>query len=261
MGNCLVKELKGVVNNPDLPVFGTLVLNTHAVESGNYTQERARVTLACAVGQEIVINAFNGVKLFLDWVDRDDPTAYKETVTLTGSGEMSYFYCYLTNADGKIRISNIYNITVIDNSGGGSPWISVPIIDIDALEYMTNLRELNLGFGSTVGSINSLSKLTELTGINLWQPGITGNIVSLGNCTKLTSTIYLNDGNIEGALEDFCNAQVAAGRTSGTVTIKCSAYITYQGSTVGNRTDKLIRFGSSMITPTADETAQGWQVV
>jgi hypothetical protein len=54
----------------------------------------------------------------------------------------------------------------------------------------------------------------------------------------------LNGTSVTGEIETLAAAQVANGRTSGTLNIVCNGIITYQGTTVDNLITKTITFSN-----------------
>jgi hypothetical protein len=111
------------------------------------------------------------------------------------------------------------------------------------------------------GDINNIAAspfASTLTQLNLTSLGnyITGSIESLGVCTSLTNLSLYNLYNINGNVDNFAAAQVTAGRESGTLTL-----IVQQTKVTPNGTKTYtIKFGSSMVNPTEEETAQGYQI-
>lgn len=88
----------------------------------------------------------------------------------------------------------------------------------------TKLRVLG---GVNINDLSNLSEFTSMSQINSFDAA--GSITSLSGITTLT---YLTlAGNVNGALEDFLDGMVAAGRTSGTMTVSVvDTNVTYNGT-------------------------------
>ena len=141
-----------------------------------------------------------------------------------------------TNRNGKLNIDNFANNTTL-----------------------TILRINSVVNGQISGNISALSNNTALTKFDCKTSKITGDISALGGCTALTRTeIY--QSKISGSIESLAAAQVAAGRTSGSLVVFYSAPVTYNGESPLDSAIKTIKFGSSMENPTSQETTQGWQI-
>lgn len=256
--NCLKTTLKGVIQNDNLMKFGEIIFDVHKLTGDTYTKDGAKFRIDVPSGKTCNINVKGDGYFVTDWNNIDEPSAH--LTSYTGDGTI---ILYMANEDFKLSITSKYDFIYISNSRGSSPKTSSVIINLKDMEYLTNLTTLNVGLASTNGDTKYLKNLAELTNINLWVDTVTGHITDFGNMKKLSNSLYLNDTYIEGAIEDFCDMQVSGtdGRTSGSITLYCSRSLTYQGSELANRTEKTIRFGSSMVNPTSDETSQGWQVV
>lgn len=110
-----------------------------------------------------------------------------------------------------------------------------------------------LGFYSDIkGTIDTIPTSTTITTLRLEQRGdlphyISGTIEHLGTWTALT-TLNISGTSISGTLEDFCTAQITAGRTSGSITFTGNGIVTYNNVAVPKGTSKTITFSNGSYT-------------
>ena len=89
-------------------------------------------------------------------------------------------------------------------------------------EIINKLNYLSLNGSKAVGDLVNLAGLVNLTTLNLTRSG--------------------NDSLITGSIEDFAKAQIANGRTSGTLSILCNGSITYNNSPINSGETKRITY-------------------
>ena len=98
---------------------------------------------------------------------------------------------------------------------------------------LSNVQVLKVGNQDIYGNLDSdFLEATSLTQLSLANNQLLrGNVTGLANCIALTSLTLNTCHNISGTLEALLDAMVAAGRTSGTMTIGLiQSAITYNGS-------------------------------
>lgn len=129
--------------------------------------------------------------------------------------------------------------------------------DICFLKDCPLTTKIELQHSQISGDIKNIS--ATVGGVYLSDnPNLYGNIASFGKCTSV-AYLWINNTGVTGSLEGLAQAQVANGRTSGTMYPRViGTKVTYQGATLF--THKTIMFGSSMVNPTSAETSQGWQI-
>ena len=105
--------------------------------------------------------------------------------------------------------------------------------DIGVFEGNTVIQQISLRRNDRiVGMVDRLAGCSALTEIDLQSTGVTGNVESLGSCTQLTK-IILSSASVTGTVEGLVAAFVAAGKTSGTISIGFPRTgITYNGESV-----------------------------
>lgn len=89
-------------------------------------------------------------------------------------------------------------------------------------EVITAIKYLSLNGNKAIGYLVNLAGLVNLATLNLTRSG--------------------NDSLITGSIEDFANAQIANGRTSGTLSILCNGIITYNNSPINSGETKTITY-------------------
>lgn len=89
-------------------------------------------------------------------------------------------------------------------------------------ETISGVEFLSLNGSKAVGDLVNLAGLVNLTTLNLTRNG--------------------NDSLITGSIEDFAEAQIANGRTNGTLSILCNGIITYNNSTINSGKTKTITY-------------------
>ena len=125
---------------------------------------------------------------------------------------------------------------------------SIKVVDKRTLQIF-NFTNQGSGAGGLVATNMTLDFFrasVALTTLGLADTTSTGDVSCLANLTSL-QTLTLYGTNISGAIESLAAAQVAKGRTSGTLQIKYGgSQITYGGQTTTNRSaTKTITFSSS----------------
>lgn len=138
--------------------------------------------------------------------------------------------------------------------------------NIEELVNCPNLNVIKLSLQTTLeGNLKTLvdNHPNRLNFLKIFLDNTTnvkgGSLTAiLGGLTKLTEFNGENNSNFNGSTTEIAEAQVAAGRTSGT--LKISGYMR-NFTPSGASSERTIKFGTSMVNPTEEETAQGYQIV
>lgn len=126
-------------------------------------------------------------------------------------------------------------------------------IDINAIVAKYPALTKILGFYSDIkGTIDTIPTSTTITTLRLEQRGamphyISGTIEHLGTWVALT-TLNISGTSISGTLEDFCDAQITAGRASGSIAYTGNGIVTYNGTAIPKGTSKTITFSNGSYT-------------
>lgn len=247
--------LKGSVQNDDLEVFGLLSFDVEATSiSSSYNK------LTIEVSEPVKLSVDGGGYFAYNVNDLSTPSSCKTEDTITDSTTI-----YFGTGTYKGYIDNKYAITkFMDNQGG-----SVVHINIKEFEWCTDMLDFRVSSGSDIGNLSDFSKMSSLQTL-ICRFNIYGEISSLLGCTELnyikidsntkltnqqisTFGTLLKLGTIDftgtyglnGTVESYAAAQVAAGRTTGTTVIKGTNNITYNGSGIAGRT-VTVTFNSSL---------------
>lgn len=272
MKNCLVEKLKAVVNNDELPK-----LNTIRIKISNSEISNKNFVTVTFIGN--LSTSPNTAKLYHTYQNAvDDVDGFTELPSQTSTRTNS---CYLSVGEYYIEISpkDIYRLSVnyqttaTINFGGLNDFEYVSTLenlsvagariegDISKINKNVNMNTLVLqGCSDVNGNISKINTLTLLQSINLANTQVSGSLEALGGLTKLTSLV-LTDCGVSGDLATMASAMVTSpnSRTSGTLTVTCNNVVKLNGTVIPRRGTVTIKFGTSMESPTAEDTARGWQ--
>lgn len=247
MDNCFNRQLKKTFSDNNLKKLGVLTLHCNSVASP--------IQFRFYINSPIHIKAVGDGGFSLN-----DSTAERTTTSVDATALNIQNDLYLAqNKEFDIEIENRYALTDIQLLGDSHN----TTIDINELDYNLDLtRVVSQGAADykSTGSINSFANLLNLSTIELFNNSIEGSIESLGKLTVL-NMLNLASTLVTGSINVLAEEMVLNGRTSGNLTILCNGIIMYNNEIIPNVGTKVVKFGSSMENPTAEETSQGWQVV
>lgn len=274
--DCLVTKLKATVDNSNLKKLG--VIKMHVTVSANAIIAMAAESIALAQGMKLkaygdgyftdstrainmgkeinftgtaypaageydieIINKYNVATLSMNNITIKDidfsDFAYTDLNALAGfsdTANVNYnnipdfnkiIATTLSNRLGKLNIDNFAENTI-----------------------MTQLRfnAANAASSQVSGNIGALAGKPSMTNFQIKQCiGITGDIAQLGTSTGLTR-IEIYRTSVSGSIEGLAAAQVAAGRTSGSLAVFYSAPVTHNGESPLDAAEKTITFDSSL---------------
>lgn len=144
--------------------------------------------------------------------------------------------------------TNILNTLLTWNFDDGQNYATLDITKLIDNTGMTYFKYSSNSPASAnlYGDISGLGGKPAMTFLGIKdQNKITGNISSLGGDVALTRIECYKSG-VGGAIEDLAAAQVAAGRTSGSLAVFYSAPVTYNGESPLDYAIKTITFDSSL---------------
>lgn len=284
MGNCLMTKLKEVVNNPSLlkineiqlvgsdteyarlyaayttPTFISVVGSGELFEDNSGTRGNSIGTsttfqgykgVFISPGATLSVSDKRNFELFqMQNFKEFDLSLLKYTntiqITMTSPAILTKF----ADLPSTIKRIQLYgtSVTASDFESINSALVSLNLSNVSsklnfiAIGAKTALQTLELGgeFSNTTGKIEDIATCTALTRLNFpyagnSATGITGSIVTLLN-------------------------NMAQNRTSGIMRLVPNSMVTLPtGMVAAHAYD--VKFGSSMVNPTQEETAQGWQFV
>lgn len=259
--NCLLTSLQGEVQNNSIPELGCIYFNvTHQDVGGEFAQ---------GLRLEAVTYSSWDIEVIGDGAIADSlaelETNPKQVIHKDSGSKM----IFVKNSNFRLKLTNKYNMTRIHNNNASYPNIvSCVEIEQQSVSYLKSLRifvkangedfcinGLNQSTSLTqawifnskkiYGDVSTFKACTALTQIRIYNTSIDGNIESLGALTSLTE-LTVNDTYCSGSLENFAQAQLASGRTSGSITVKAkNSHVTYQNQDVSADTLTITFNGSS----------------
>lgn len=255
MNECLVTKLKASVEDASLPVIGEMIFTRRS---------KTNAYFGLNVDDEIKVEILNDGYFYKDSTLTETIASKTKTVA---AGNHAF---YVTEGS-VIRVTPRYCISRIA--------FETAELDLSQLTYMTSLKEIVSSGTYTTGSIEVLAPyrltqislhltyyriygnlevfedLTELATFNVQRSHVIGDIAKcFGKSIKLT---FLNiaDSDITGSIESFVAAQIAAGRTTGTITFPYATAcdVTYNGISLRKNTD-ITASDSNKLSWTSDGT-------
>lgn len=270
MENCLIKKFKGTVNDSDLYKYGELriVISAH----GAYTFDVKAMNNV----MEVTSGSRNNIIAQGDTVQL--PWTFVKGTGVDGTVTFSVDQNYGENDIRFIDKKNISDIVSTNNNVDSfyirdiSDLASIESlktltlqkvttddpdgIDISLFKNLQSLTKLSFTYTNIYGSLSDLpASCTNLScnwrGSTIRNPKFTGNIVSaLGGRTTMTY-IGIQGSACTGDIADFADAQVANGKTSGSITVRTSA--TNCTNSAGSKLD-----GSLTFTTDTTTYPRGW---
>lgn len=133
------------------------------------------------------------------------------------------------------------------------------VIDNIDVSNRDRIKQLYVTSKDIVGSISQLSYFPSLTHIILNNAQFleAGSLKNIGSLTELTSIGLYTQTLVGGSLEEFVQAQIAAGRTTGEISMPYIQLtkVTWKGSQItGDTTKPKVSWTASAITYYADGT-------
>lgn len=236
--NTLVTKLKGSVQNDNLPELGKISFRAVKKETISRPDNQQTIMLQFKSGENRKIKVVPPGAVGFDPATVDQST---DTELVIGT---SYVKVAFKNESYKITIDKYLLSSFVGRAASGA--IGIFDVNLEQFSGAPQLEYLNVArFTKATGSVMNLAdcpliecKLTDNAGIN-------GDLIAFAECTGLT-TLSLAWTSVRGEINDLAAAQVANGRTSGTLSITTSAYITLNGVAVDENIVKTITFDSSL---------------
>lgn len=241
MVQCLETKLKeAVVNDGTLRKEGEMRINVYQVETPTYTETGTqRVEIYNDPNSSGNVMTCLGSGAFVNSSGTETGTRYPATGRGINMGTQVKNGTFQVSIDNKYIINRI---KLFQASG----------LNLADLEGCTSLLNISVLSGKVYGDLLflkdcPLSTLIEIqnsqisgdiknlpvTVTQLYlssNPNLYGNIASLGKHTSLNTVRFNYNAGISGSLEEFAQAQVDNGRTSGTIGVQgIDSNITYQG--------------------------------
>lgn len=241
MKDCIVVKLNGIIDNVYMPKMDELL---YVIPAG--------VTILFAFKMKNdntlprpTLKVVNGTAVFSN--DSGSTVYGDDGFTLVPVNFVSYFKI-VTTTETVFSVSNCYSL---ERATDMNAYLNNEICT-DVLLTIANLTTLSIDGQSYVG-FDGISKglpnlETLFANVSTTLGGKSGDFSVLGKCIKLTTLALQNNYNVTGSIEDFAQAAITAGRTSGACTITGNGIITYNSTAVTNNTKKKITFSSGSYT-------------
>lgn len=280
MGNCLVTKLKGVVDNDNLKKVGCIKL--HVIVGANASINRLGESTSPYCSVEIIgeghfsstqggsdnigTKRVSSTTLYPSAGEYDIEISNKyalvnltmSSITVVSMDAADFDYTNLRSfALFKTRKGVSFDELpdAIFNSGfkilnfdDGQNYAALDVTKLANNTIMTYFKYSSdsAASASLYGDISGLGGKPSMTFLGIKnQLGITGDISSLGGNVALTRIECYKSG-VGGAIEDLAAAQVAAGRTSGSLAVFYSAPVTYNDESPLDSATKTITFNDSL---------------
>jgi hypothetical protein len=218
--DCLVKKLNGILDNPNVPIYGELEID--AVQLSSIVNNgQIRISAIFPVGEEYSIRV-GGNGYFATTVEGLDTPETRMTVLPEGTkGTGNVVWYYFKNDTYKVYIKSKYLLKGLFITNGGSKRNHLFHFNISSLEYCENLYQLDVSGNINVeGDVSTFAKLKNFKNITAAYCNLYGNIINFGNMkisqNGSVSTTYLDLGftKINGTVESFVEKQVENGQTT-----------------------------------------------
>lgn len=224
MNECLVTQLKSSVSDESLPILGAVKIGVKSIESP--TQYSQRMVLR-GTTNEITAKGLKGIVFGAQWdaVNNAPSVAVADEKTnVTGDIQV-----YFSNTNGTILIKNKYELTGVTFGLASQGQLSVDLKEFTPCSKLTTFNFGNNTYVGVTGNVEVVKNWPELTSFQV-RGGLEGELSAFGKLTKLTTLNIGFNANIVGTIESFAAAQIAAGRTSGTIEVVIAySGVTYQG--------------------------------
>lgn len=249
MNKCVVFRLLEEVNNDSLRKLGELRLVVNKLDAPNYGAGSSGTQRFTIISSQVqTLKCLNGGS-FTD--GSGTPTAQSQGLSANVSAVLVVY-----NNNYEIQVPNKYALKTLTLAASGGADVSALSVNLDELtgcNELTSIRSIN---ENTMGNISSLSLLPALTTLQILNSAVegdikdvptsctdisfadshavSGDIKSLGSHTSITS-LLLYRTQVIGSVEEFAGAQIAAGRTSGSVYLgTVGTGITYNGDVLNS---------------------------
>jgi hypothetical protein len=171
--------------------------------------------------------------MYLNIVGHSDWQNYISENYIPGDGEV-HQVGILSASSFQIEVVDQFEMTTFDNAASGSR--TQKTTTLEPFSYRENMKKIVMAY----------------------QNDCISPIKTLAPCLLLERVDFISCNNITGNIEDLAAMQVELGRTSGVFYVRAKN-VKYQNAAMNNSALN-IRYGTSMIDPTSDDLANGYQI-
>lgn len=238
--DCLVTKLKGVVNNPNLPKLGELIIRFNATATPTNWGIMRSFQPTATEGITISVDGdgcFTNLGNTITAESISERSTYPlTTITLPAGSSESLLYFY-PGSSYNIHVQSKYALKAL---GGIGLVTSAPIESLDDIKYLNeelfvlwnpiagmtgdistllrypNIQYVELNKNNLTGDVSILAGLTNVKDLVLWgNTELTGRLEDLGPLTQATNINLSGEGmKVTGSIDAFVQSQIAHGRTS-----------------------------------------------
>lgn len=267
MENCTITKLIGNVVNNNLPIYNAFVFDVVYNNAGNINN---KIYFSIYKDAPIapVIKALSG-SFLIDGVEYTEYTMtkpYNNLYYVPNGIELKNENCKIAILNAKYYLESI-NYMIGYNSE--TAYNNIVKFDISQLDYakinsiifpithelygtlalkdsskITNINVRGTTKKKLYLNLNQFARTSKITNFQVGYSFAEGDIINLANNIEL-SNMNISNSNISGSVEVFAAAMVAAGRTSGKLTLTgANSLVTYTGYPV--KANYKITFNSSI---------------
>ena len=211
MGNCLVTKLKDVVDNSNLTKLGELFFDI----SSNVSTNTVKLYCPASVSErpQIRVVGDGTIRIKSDSTDTWEESTKNATLTL------EWYTIEFSAGVYRVFISNKYNLYITGAWGNLENKYGL-YLNTSELKYTTILNYTHMRNIYLTGNLNELKFSPSVTEFNVCATDISGDIkdfVSL--LPNLVRILVTSCANVGGSIEEFAQACLDAGKTSGVIKV------------------------------------------
>lgn len=225
MNNCLVKKLKGTVDNEALSKINSFRFIVDTSSMPDSTDEFTHGLRLSAGGQYSIME---DVRIIEGNVSLYNPDT-------TSWMQLPVSEAFFTAAKGKGIIECSPKYSVYELSFGR---LIMPDFDIcETMNYFQNLRNFKVRYSNALIDLGKIHTVIDTLNIfNIEHShNVLGDIATIGSYFPNVTRIIINNTSIVGSIEGLVSAFISAGKSNGTVSVAAAGTdITYNGELAGN---------------------------
>lgn len=251
MGNCLKTQLKEAVQNEHLTKMDELLLHVKTTDGVDYNGINS-LQLACINGNITMRVVGNGY--FARSAAELDTNPLTEITITPSDGVVTLA---MANANYDIIISNKQNLIQVGPAYAyDQPAVNIGYIDLKYVPYLTNVKLQ--GQKTDLHTLKDSIWLPYLNSIEGYRSSYSGDIAEDFGSSLNCFSFDFNDSRANGTLESLLEALKGNGCNGETNMYFQRTNVTYQNAPVSSNYN--VKFGTSMVNPTAEDTARGYQI-
>lgn len=207
--NCLVTKLKGTVENSNLSVLNTLIIDVKS--NAGYSSNMSSIMFKAS--EALVIKTTGSGYFATTFAGLDDPATRLTELTINANTNQRL---YFSNGNYQIYVNNKYTLTELTFYNNAGPASQIFSFDMEGIEYSSGITSIRT-YGTAKGDVSNLSKMTDMVILNLTLATlVSGDISSLSALDKLETVQFYGCPNISGSIEYLAKKNLSALGIDGT---------------------------------------------